>query len=280
MFLAAGGRGSGTARKGPIGPPKVPADCQSVGIWAFAAGFGPALIEKGCCMKVGKKEWATWAEWIERVKSDLQATVNDRAVFHGFGDVVRANEEWIRAHHGGYFCDLVARGYVARAAMGVRRHVKRDDDSVSLVQILSQMKDCAPQLTFDFYLQQFPRNDADGFFWQKPTFKLVSENGAVASGQIIASDVEGIHSPVEIVECDPAVEPFAVQVRELFVDERLHLHGQKLQLLDVAGDDLPGCIELDHSVMYAPSEDAARFGELEAAMGAETQRAVQFVKQP
>ena len=90
-------------------------------------------------MKLGKKEWARWAEWIERVKSDLQATVNDRAVFHGFGDVVRANEEWIRAHHGGYFCDFVARSYVARSAIGVRRHVKRDDDSISLVQILSQM---------------------------------------------------------------------------------------------------------------------------------------------
>src|SRR5882672_11885737 len=33
-------------------------------------------------MKLGKKEWARWAEWIERVKSDLPATVNDRAVFH------------------------------------------------------------------------------------------------------------------------------------------------------------------------------------------------------
>src|SRR5437588_10028416 len=94
------------------------------------------------------------------------------------------------AHHGGYFWDFVARSYVARSAIGVRRHVKRDDGSVSLVQILSQMKDCAPQLTFDFYLQQFPRNDADDFFWQKPTFKLVSENGVVASGQIIASDIE------------------------------------------------------------------------------------------
>ena len=33
-------------------------------------------------MKLGKKEWARWAEWIERLKSDLPATVNDRAVFH------------------------------------------------------------------------------------------------------------------------------------------------------------------------------------------------------
>src|SRR5437899_5561375 len=153
-------------------------------------------------MKLGKKEWARWAEWIERVKSDLQATVNDRAVFHGFGDVVRANEEWIRAHHGGYFCDFVARSYVARSAIGVRRHVKRDDDSVSLVQILSQMKDCAPQLTFEFYLQQFPRNDADGVFWQKPTFKLVSENGVVASGQIIASDIEKLK--LLTVEVEPS----------------------------------------------------------------------------
>jgi len=134
-------------------------------------------------MKLGKKEWARWAEWIERVKSDLQATVNDRAVFHGFGDVVRANEEWIRAHHGGYFCDFVARSYVARSAIGVRRHVKRDDDSVSLVQILSQMKDCAPQLTFGFYLQQFPRNDADGFFCRSQRSSWCRKTGSLHPGR-------------------------------------------------------------------------------------------------
>lgn len=138
-----------------------------------------------------KKEWAKWVERIERVKTDLQATVNDQAVFHGFGDVVRANKEWIDAHHGGYFCDFVARGYVARAAMGVRRHVKRDDDSVSLVQILTQMKDCAPQLTFDFYLEQFPRTDAEDFFWQKSTFKLLAED-EVASEKLINADIENL----------------------------------------------------------------------------------------
>jgi len=180
-------------------------------------------------MKLGKKEWARWAEWIERVKSDLQATVNDRAVFHGFGDVVRANEEWIRAHHGGYFCDFVARSYVARSAIGVRRHVKRDDDSVSLVQILSQMKDCAPQLTFDFYLQQFPRNDADGFFWQKPTFKLVSENGVVASGQIIASDIEKL-------------KLLTVQV-ETFVDKELAHLDRKGFDGRVTFNDLDGAVD-------------------------------------
>jgi hypothetical protein len=76
-----------------------------------------------------------------------------------------------------------------RSGRGVRRHVKRDDDSVSLVQILSQMKDRAPELTFDFYLQQFPRNDADGFFWQKPTFKLASENGVPGSDAVAALSV-------------------------------------------------------------------------------------------
>src|SRR5438874_13193289 len=79
---------------------------------------------------------------------------------------------------------------VLAAAMGVRRHVKRDDDSVSLVQILSQMRDCASQLTLDFYLQQFPRTDEDGFFWQKPTFKLVSEDGVVASRKLITDDID------------------------------------------------------------------------------------------
>src|SRR5438874_9232870 len=79
---------------------------------------------------------------------------------------------------------------VLAAAMGVRRHVKRDDDSVSLVQILSQIRDCAPQLTFEFYLTQFPRKSEDVFVWQKPTFKLISTDGAVASADTIGADID------------------------------------------------------------------------------------------
>lgn len=91
--------------------------------------------------------------------------------------------------------------------MGVRRHVKRHDDSVSLVQILSQMRECAPQLTFQFYLTQFPRKDEDVFLWQKPTFKLISSDGVAASADIITGDIAKL-------------KQLTVQV-EMFADKQL-----------------------------------------------------------
>lgn len=140
-------------------------------------------------MKLDENVWRRWASSITKVEEDVQSTVNDRAAFQGFSDVVRENESWISAHNGMYFCHFVARAYVAMVALGIRRHVKWRDDSISLLRILSQLKECAPQLTFDFYLQQFPR-DPEYVPWQEPTFELVSEDGSVASEKRIAADIE------------------------------------------------------------------------------------------
>jgi hypothetical protein len=141
-------------------------------------------------MRLGKDEWDRWARSISKVEDDLQATVNDRELFHGFRDVLVENREWIEQHEGVLFCDFVVRSYVARVALGIRRQVKRHDDSISLVQILSQMKECAPQLTFDFYLEQFPREPRNYIPWQEPTFASISEDGRVASTQLISSDID------------------------------------------------------------------------------------------
>jgi len=73
----------------------------------------------------------------------------------------------------------------------VRRQVKAQDDSLSLLRILSQIKDCAPQLTFDFFLKLFPR-DPEYVPWQEPTFKNISADGRVASAGLINGDIEEI----------------------------------------------------------------------------------------
>jgi hypothetical protein len=43
------------------------------------------------------------------------------------------------------------------------------------------------------------------------TAKAIQELAGQQTDVLAGNLVEGIHSPVEIVECDPAVEPFAVQ---------------------------------------------------------------------
>ena len=142
-------------------------------------------------MRLDRNAWERWASAIMKVKDDLQTTVNDRAVFQGFSDLVRENEAWIGAHEGMFFCNFVVRAYVAKVALGVRRQVKAQDDSLSLLRILSQIKDCAPQLTFDFFLKLFPR-DPEYVPWQEPTFKNISADGRVASAGLINGDIEEI----------------------------------------------------------------------------------------
>jgi len=150
-------------------------------------------------MRLGKDEWNRWAISVTRVQEDLQSTVNDRAVFAGFKEVVRSNGDWIDAHEGGFFCQFVLRSYIASIALGVRRQLKHRDDSISLMHVLSQMKECAPQLSFEFYLERFPR-DPDYVPWQEPTFKLVSEDGRFASERIISGDIEELKKLTSQVE--------------------------------------------------------------------------------
>ncbi len=70
-------------------------------------------------MRLDKCAWDKWVSWIAKVKNDLQSTVNDRAVFQGFNEVVRDNQSWIGEHQGGWFCQFVLRAYVARVALGI-----------------------------------------------------------------------------------------------------------------------------------------------------------------
>lgn len=141
-------------------------------------------------VKLDAAAWERWRSWIEKVKDDLQTTVNDKALFDGFRDVVVENWNWIGENDGDYFCDLVRRSYVAKVALGIRRLVK-DDESASLMRVLAQMSKCAPKFTFDFYLQRFPadRDDPDDP-WQRHAFRQISEDGVVASNGIIATDIE------------------------------------------------------------------------------------------
>jgi hypothetical protein len=140
-------------------------------------------------MKVDVKKWRQWQAWIQAVKDDLSGTVDDQASFREFADVVRQSSEWINSHQGDWFVRFVVRCYVARTALGLRRHLKEGDNNSSLVGLLRQIEEGAKQLTFDFYLSRFPRDPQRKLPWQEVTFGRLSEDGQVVSSKVIAADV-------------------------------------------------------------------------------------------
>jgi hypothetical protein len=103
-------------------------------------------------VKVDANVWKKWQDWAERIREDFGQVVEDRDVHEGFRRVVQENGDWIDENQGALFVDFIKRNYVGNAFMGVRRQLKVDDDSISLMRLLRQMADQAHQITLDFYL--------------------------------------------------------------------------------------------------------------------------------
>jgi hypothetical protein len=140
-------------------------------------------------MRFDENMWERWRHWVQKIKEDLEDTVNDHAVFRSFQRLCAENEAWIDEHEGHLFCSLVFRCYGARALLGVRRHLKSDSDSISFVRLAEQVQRCGPQITFAFYLSRFPL-DPSYVSWQAPAFRLLSEDGETVSPAIISRDLD------------------------------------------------------------------------------------------
>ena len=150
-------------------------------------------------MKLDGVAWQRWVDWIGSVRIDLRSALTDRIVFRGFNDVVRENELWIGDHYGAWFCEFIVHGYIARVATAVRRHSRDHKDAVTLDGLLDQMEKCAPQFTFDFYVEH-RGGDAENDFLQRATFKYVSEDGHVASEKLIRRDIDELQRLTSKVE--------------------------------------------------------------------------------
>jgi hypothetical protein len=146
-------------------------------------------------MTFNEQKWQKWQRLSESIKNDVSRTVNDQALFTEFRTTVMNDAAWLDATMASYFCNFVARTYVAAAALGVRRHVKRDKGSH--MNLLLDMAPVAHEVTFDFYLEQFPREAVP---WQKPTFRTVSDDGRVLSNTIITADIVALTGACEEVE--------------------------------------------------------------------------------
>lgn len=141
--------------------------------------------------KLTKETFERWRCWTEKITDDLQGIVNYHHVYEYFMEMVNANLEHINKNHGRLFYDFVLRCYGVQAATGIRRHVKIDHDSISLMKLLDQLQKSASQFTYEFYLQQFPLEKCD-WKWQESAFARFAENGQSLSEHMVLEDMETI----------------------------------------------------------------------------------------
>ncbi len=140
-------------------------------------------------MKLDDATFDRWVEWANAIRVDITRLTYDKLIFDGFQDIVSANVEHIAANSGGVFCHFVRRCYAAKAALGVRRHLKKRRGEVSLMHLMDQIRKCADQFTYDFYLSKYPR-DEDNVEWQKSTFRRFSHDGEKVAAEVVEQDIK------------------------------------------------------------------------------------------
>ena len=116
--------------------------------------------------KLTNNTFERWRSWSNQIEADLQNIINYHQIYEYFIEMVNDNLLHVQKNEGNIFCRFVRGCYGVHAAAGIRRHVKVDKDSISLMKLLNQLAKSAKQFTYEFYLQQFPLNKGE-WEWQK-----------------------------------------------------------------------------------------------------------------
>ena len=96
------------------------------------------------------------------------ALMDYKQIHDHFISVINGNLEHMNQNNGKKFCEFVRKCYAVQAAVGIRRHIKSDKDSISLMRLLEQMKECSNQFSDDLICREcFPlpnKVTKEGFF--------------------------------------------------------------------------------------------------------------------
>jgi hypothetical protein len=136
-------------------------------------------------MKLDQETFKKWRKWSEQIKRDLMELMDYKQIHDHFINVVNNNLDHVNQNNGKKFCDFVRKCYAVQAAVGIRRHMKSDKESISLMRLLEQMKECANQFADDYYRECFPLRKSE---CDESGFRHL-ENEKVISKQRIEGDI-------------------------------------------------------------------------------------------
>jgi polyhydroxyalkanoate synthesis regulator phasin len=153
-------------------------------------------------MKADEATWAKWQGWTRTIEAELQRVLFDQLLFDDFRGVCEQNGDWIDEHQGDFFTGLVKRSYAASAFMAIRRQLKTNDQSVSLLRLLSELAAQSHQLTLDRFKELQGEGNNKAFDWRKDALEKLADdqNKNVVSRARVESDIAEIKALTKQVE--------------------------------------------------------------------------------
>jgi hypothetical protein len=169
-----------------------------------------------------------WIRWLDAIEWDVQSLVLYKSVFWELQQIIDHNKD-IQLNSA--FYRYMGDTFVAYAAIGVRRHVKINEDSISLARLLSEISNDPSRITLGYFLGL--QSDSQFHPFMEGGFRQYCEEG------------ENYVSPLKVQEDLGRLKEIAHAIED-FADKRIaHRDSRELKELPVFTDLNKSIEELD-----------------------------------
>lgn len=171
------------------------------------------------------KKLEKWRRWLKPIYNDIVSLLMNRDTFWGIQEIIKSNV-YSKIETRGHVYEYIGHTYVAYMAMGIRRQIKQDKDSISLLRLLTEIKENPQILSREYYVGLYKGSNVAEFagdFFDP----LSGKYKAHISPDMVGSDIEKLREIVSKVEA--------------FADRRIAHH-------DTREPDLPRFKDMDESL--------------------------------
>jgi hypothetical protein len=137
-----------------------------------------------------------WLQWLKVVHDDIQQLLIKRNIFWEVQDIIKNNGE---LHKASSFYSYLGDTYVAYIAIGIRRQIKIDIQSISFARLLTELAKTPVVLSRKYYIslykgstvEQFADRDFDRFCGSDKTY---------ISPDMVLADLGELNRAASVVE--------------------------------------------------------------------------------
>ena len=209
-----------------------------------------------------------WRKWMNVIEKEIRGLVVDANMFWEVQDIIRSNP---RIQKPSAFYRYLGRTYLSHALAGLRRQIKPQKDSISLVGLLDDIAKNPEELSRDYYRSRcaYPAAPDISQKVTESSKKKVEITGASHLKDLINmgdfakfADASGKHVCPKMVEDDLKRLKSTVEIHEEFADKRIaHLDKGEPEVMPAFGELDEPIKLLDetyvkyHFLFYAESMD-------------------------
>ena len=186
-----------------------------------------------------------WLKWMETIQNDIQTLLRDTSMFWAVQDIISENP---RLRTPSAFYRYLGRTYLSHALSGLRRQIKPQKDSISLVGLLEEIAKTPEELSRSYYRSLCANLEGPDRIQMDDFGRYADANGEHVCPQMVEDDLKALKSTVE--------------KHEEFADKRIaHWDKDEPDVIPTFGE-LDDCIKLldktyvkYHLLFYAESID-------------------------